>query len=74
MLDIRDYLGAWPGEGLDMSDTIMHTCVCGSALWKVVVSFDNYEVAAYATDMECLECGTRALTPTPVDKPGYYRD
>lgn len=70
-MDIRDYEGAWPGMGVDMSDTIMHTCVCGSNLWHLVVSFDNYEIATYATDMECLECGTRAKAPTPIDKPGY---
>ena len=70
-MDIRDYEGAWPNTGLDMHDTIMHTCVCGSNLWRVVVSFDNYEIATYATDMECLECGTRAKAPTPIDHPEY---
>ena len=66
-MDIRDY----PGEpaGIDMSDTIMHTCICGSNLWRIVVSFEDYEIASYSTDSECIECGTRAKAPTPIDNP-----
>ena len=70
-MNIQDYKGQWPGHGYDFSDTIMHECICGSTLWRVIVSFDDYEISAYATDMECLECGTRAKAPTPIDKPGY---
>lgn len=70
-MNIQDYDGAWPNTGLDMSDTIMHTCVCGSTLWKVIVSFDNYEISSYALDMECLECNSRAKAPTPIDHPEY---
>lgn len=71
---ITDYKGAWPNTGLDMSDTVMHTCVCGSNLWRVVVSFEDYEIATYALDMECLECGTVAKAPTPIDNPEYKPD
>lgn len=70
-MSILDYDGAWPGTGLDMSGTIMHTCVCGSDLWHLVVSFDNYEIATYSLDMTCLECGTIATAPTPIDHPDY---
>lgn len=72
-IDIRDYKGAWPGTGMDLSDQILHVCVCGGNLWRLVVSFEDYEIATYSTDMECLECGTRAKAPTPIDKPGYFR-
>lgn len=68
---ILDFDGSWPGTGMDLSDQILHECVCGSNMWKVIVTFDEYEIASYALDMECLECGTRALAPTPIDKPGY---
>lgn len=70
-MNIHDYKGAWPDTGLDLSDTIVHVCPCGSNLWQVVVSFDNYEIATYSTDMQCLECGTRAKAPTPIDHPEY---
>lgn len=70
-MNILDYEGAWPNTGLDMSDTIMHVCACGSNLWQLVVAFEDYEIAMYSTDMKCLECGTHAKAPTPIDKPGY---
>lgn len=73
-MDIRDYRGAGFGEGFDLSDTITHVCPCGSELWRVVVTFEDYEIATYFTDMECIECGTRAKAPTPIDKPGYTRE
>lgn len=70
-MKITEYKGAWPGTGHDFSDTIMHECICGSNMWKVVVTFEDYEIASYALDMECLECGTVAKAPTPLDAPGY---
>lgn len=72
MTDIRDYKGT--GQGMDLSDTICHVCPCGSKLFRTVVSFDDYEMSAYSTDGECLECSTRVKLPTPIDKPDYYRD
>lgn len=73
-MNILDYGGAWPGTGIDMSDTITHVCACGSELFTVIVSFDDYEIATYSTDMKCLECGTLCKAPTPIDKPGYKPD
>jgi len=59
------------GPRFDFSDTIMHECICGSDLWKVIVHFENYEIATYMLDMECVYCGTRAKAPTPIDHPNY---
>lgn len=57
------------GSGLDLSDIVTSTCVCGGNLFKTIVSFDeDYEIATYALDGECLECGTRVKLPTPLDK------
>lgn len=70
MSDIRDYTGEHTGA-VDFGDTIMHECFCGSNLWQIVVSFEDYEIASYSLDMECLECHSRAKAPTPIDKPGY---
>lgn len=50
---------------------ITHMCVCGSTLWKVLVSFDDYEIATYSLDMYCANCGNKAIAPTPLDRPGY---
>lgn len=55
----------------NLSDIIMHECVCGSDMWKIVVCFSNYEISSYMLDMECLNCGTRAKAPTPIDHPEY---
>jgi hypothetical protein len=49
----------------------MHECICGSDLWKVIVHFEDYEIATYMLDMECVYCGTRAKAPTPIDHPDY---
>jgi hypothetical protein len=49
---------------------ITHVCICGSVLWKVLVTFDDYEIASYSLDMYCAECGAKAIAPTLVDKPG----
>lgn len=70
-MNITDYEGSWSGPGIDLSDTIVHVCVCGSELFHLVVSFDDYEISAYSTDMECLECKAKCKAPTPIDKPGY---
>ena len=60
----------------DLSGIIMHECVCGSDMWKIVVTFADYEIASYMLDMECFHCGTRATAPTPIDHPEYeeYND
>lgn len=55
----------------DLSGIIMHECICGSDMWKIIVSFQNYEIASYMLDMECINCGTRAKAPTPIDHPEY---
>jgi hypothetical protein len=57
------------GQAYDLSGIIMHECVCGSDMWKLIVSFQDYEIASYILDMECLYCGTLATAPTPLDDP-----
>lgn len=65
-MDIRDYRG--DGQPMDLGDTVIHQCPCGSNLFRLAVTFENYEIAAYSLDMECIECGTRAKAPTPLDR------
>ena len=64
------------GTAYDLSGIIMHQCICGSDMWKIVVTFDNYQIAGYMLDMECFYCGTRATAPTEIDDPDYeeYND
>ena len=38
-------------------------------MWRVVVEFEDYEISGYMLDMECLECGSLAIAPTPIDSP-----
>jgi hypothetical protein len=52
---------------------ITHVCTCGGNLWKVLVTFEDYEIATYSLDMYCSECGARAIAPTEVDRPGFVR-
>jgi hypothetical protein len=50
---------------------VTHVCPCGSDTWKVLVSFDDYEIATYSLDMYCASCGNKARAPTLLDDPNY---
>jgi hypothetical protein len=56
---------------IDLEDEVLHTCVCGSKWWNVQVSFDEYEIASYLTDMACALCGQKAKAPTLIDSPEF---
>ena len=65
---ILDFKSEKPLPSFDLDGMVLHECVCGCNVWKVAVAFQDYEIAWYALDMECLNCGTRAKAPTPLDK------
>lgn len=48
---------------------VTHECPCGSNLWKILVTFEEYEIATYSLEMYCAMCGNKAKTPTPLDIP-----
>lgn len=50
---------------------VTHVCLCGSKTWKILVTFDDYEIGSYSTDMYCFDCGCRAKSPTPLDKTDF---
>lgn len=50
---------------------ITHECICGSNMWKCLVSFEDFKVSAYATTMYCYVCGAKAIAPTEIDDPNY---
>jgi len=46
----------------------IHACPCGSIVFNVMASFDNYEMVWYFLDATCVNCGNLVLVPCPVDK------
>jgi hypothetical protein len=55
-------------KSMDMRGTPTHVCPCGSQIWNVKVIFEDFEIATYFLDMECVSCGSIATAPTPVDR------
>lgn len=55
-------------QGFGDLGIITEVCVCGSRVWNLQVTFDDYEIAWYNLDMTCAVCGTAAIAPTPVDR------
>ena len=53
---------------------IAHVCLCGSEVWEVLCTFDEYQISGYYTVMHCAACGRESLAPTEIDKPGYTPD
>ncbi len=53
---------------VDLRGTPTHACVCGSIHFYVRAIFDNYEIATYFLDMQCVECGALLTAPTPLDR------
>lgn len=69
-----------PSEYSDVEDIaldlgmVTHVCVCGSDTWKILASFDDYEISTYSCEMYCVVCGNKAITPTILDHPDYSED
>jgi hypothetical protein len=55
-------------ESMDLRGTPTHLCICGSDVFDLRVTFDDYEIATYMLDMVCANCGSLATAPTPLDK------
>jgi hypothetical protein len=54
-------------QAVDYRPMIAHECACGSALFRVICSFEENEIAMYFLDMECIGCGSRYHAPTLAD-------
>jgi hypothetical protein len=54
---------------MDHENEVLHECPCGSFVWNIKASFEDYELSSYFLDMECSSCGTYAKAPTPLDRP-----
>jgi hypothetical protein len=57
-------------KSIDLRGTPTHLCPCGSQIWNLKVIFEDFEIATYFLDMECVSCGSVATAPTPVDREG----
>jgi hypothetical protein len=55
-------------NSIDLRGTPTHICPCGSQIWSLKVIFEDFEIATYFLDMECVSCGSVATAPTPVDR------
>ena len=51
----------------DMGPT--HVCPCGSQVFNIAASFDEYELVWYFLDATCYSCGNLVRVPCPVDNP-----
>jgi hypothetical protein len=55
-------------DSMDLRGTPTHECICGSKVFNLPVAFENYEIATYFLDMQCVECGSIYTAPTPLDR------
>ena len=55
-------------SSIDLRGTPTHLCPCGSNIWNIKVIFQDFEIATYFLDMECVSCGSVATAPTPLDR------
>jgi hypothetical protein len=46
----------------------IHVCPCGSQVFNVMASFEDYELVWYFLDATCVNCGNLVVVPCPVDK------
>lgn len=46
----------------------VHVCPCGSQVFNVMASFDDYELVWYFLDATCVNCGNLVKVPCPPDK------
>ena len=67
---IRDpYDGLLTPSGTDLRDLgPVHVCPCGSQVFNVMASFDDYELVWYFLDATCVNCGNLVKVPCPVDR------
>ena len=55
--------------GADLRDVgPVHVCSCGSQVFNVMASFDDYELVWYFLDATCVNCGNLVRVPCPVDR------
>lgn len=46
----------------------IHVCSCGCSVFSIFAQFEDYEIAWWALDATCANCGNLVRIPCPVDK------
>ena len=49
----------------------VHVCPCGSQVFNVMASFEDYELSWYFLDATCVNCNNLVTVPCPVDKDNF---
>jgi len=56
--------------GSDLRDLgPVHVCPCGSQVFSIMASFEDYELVWWYLDGTCANCGNLVTIPCPADKP-----
>jgi hypothetical protein len=66
---------AEPGSAvlIDQRGIPTHECLCcGSNIFIIRASFEDYEIAAWFLEGECAGCGCPVTVPCPADDPERY--
>jgi hypothetical protein len=63
-----------PGLGLtgtiDQRGIPTHAClVCGSTLFQIHATFEDYDISGWLLDGTCANCASPVTVPCPVDDP-----
>ena len=45
-----------------------HACPCGEKVFRILATFDDYEISMYGLDAECNSCGALLTAPCEVDR------
>ena len=65
----RPYNGLPKPFGADLRGVgPVHVCSCGSQVFNVMASFDDFELVWYFLDATCVNCGNLVRVPCPVDR------
>jgi hypothetical protein len=68
-LQVRDSASPAPIL-IDQRGVPTHECLCcGSNIFVIRASFEDYEVAAWFLEGECAGCGCPVTVPCPADDP-----
>lgn len=62
-------------ETIDQRGLPTNQCFnCGGEWFKVLVHFEDYEIAQYMVEATCAFCDSELTAPTPIDAPDYEKE